>query len=526
MWVDLLADEISRERSESRHVVNDAKSPSGRVTVGALRGVLLHDCVTRALRDRGVQAEFLYGYDDFDPMDGLPPGREDLAPYLGVPLCNIPAPDPSAADSFAQFYADEFTLVFNRLGAAPKIYWTSELYRSGFFDAVIRIALDHAREIAEIDRAISGGRRADRHPVQVICEACGKVGTTVLTGWDGEMVSYACVADKVTWAKGCGHQGRRSPLGGASKLQYVTEWAAKWHLLGVTVEGAGKDHMTRGGSHDRAGAIVEAVFGSPRPFPIAYEWFLVGGRKMSTSKGVGMTAVEFADLLRPELARFSMIRPHYKQHVDFEPDGDTIPLLYDEFDRGADAYFGRREDPELSRTFHYSHPSGSPVDTFSIGFSTVAHLCQIPSVDIWEQAERRKGSPLTADDRLEMETRLADAQRWLSKYAPDAQRFEVQQTLPESAAGLSEAQRRFLAGLIPLVESRLDGEKLQEAIHSLKGEHALSPRAAFGAIYQVFLGRDSGPQAGWFLAALDRDFVAGRLREASGQPAAGPERSQ
>jgi heme O synthase-like polyprenyltransferase len=41
----------------------------------------------------------------------------------------------------------------------------------------------------------------------------------------------------------------------------------------------------------------------------------------------------------------------------------------------------------------------------------------------------------------------------------------------------------------------------------------LSPREAFGAIYRAFLGKDSGPQAGWLLAALDRRFVLGRLTE-------------
>jgi len=43
----------------------------------------------------------------------------------------------------------------------------------------------------------------------------------------------------------------------------------------------------------------------------------------------------------------------------------------------------------------------------------------------------------------------------------------------------------------------------------------LTPREAFSAIYLAFLGKDSGPQAGWFLAALDREFVLRRLEEAA-----------
>jgi lysyl-tRNA synthetase class 1 len=469
-----------------------------------------------ALRDRGADVEYVYGYDDYDPMDGLPAGHDELAPYLGVPLSHVPAPDPTAASSFARYYGGEFTRVFNLLAATPRVYWTSELYASGAFDDAIRTALDRAEEIIEIDRAISGSRKAERHPVQVICEACGKIGTTVILGWNGTEVAYACRPDKVAWAAGCGHEGRRSPFRGGSKLQYITEWAAKWRLLGVTIEGAGKDHMTRGGSFDRAGAIVETIYGYPRPFSIPYEWLLVGGKKMASSKGVGVPAADFVKLLRPELARFTIVRPHYRQAVNFDPAGETIPLLYDEYDKAARSYFGHEADLDLARTFHYAHPTGGMIDVFRMRFSKVAHLCQIPSVDIADQAEIEKGRPLTPADRAELEARLIDARRWLQTYAPASYRIEVQATLPPVAGTLSDAQRRFLGALVPLIEEGMGGEALHAAIHALKGEHGLTPKAAFGAIYGVFLGKDSGPQAGWFLAALDRSFVVRRLREAAG----------
>ncbi len=518
MWVDLLADEILSARTEARHVVNDAKSPSGRVHVGALRGVILHDCIARALRDRGVATEYLYGYDDYDPFDSLPAAREDLAPYLGMPLCNVPSPDPGAAPNFARFYADEFTPAFTRLGARPRVYWTSEMYRSGAFDGAIRVALDRAGEIIELDRAISGSRKVERHPVQVICETCGKIGTTVITGWDGSHASYECRPEKVPWARGCGHAGRRSPFTGGSKLQYIAEWAAKWKILGVTVEAAGKDHMTRGGSHDRAVAIVESIYAHQQPFSFPYEFFLIGGRKMKSSAGVGTPAAEYAGLLRPELARFGVVRPHYRQHVNFDPGGETIPLLYDEFDRAAAAYFGHEDDPDLARTFSYSTVEGIPADTFRLRFARVVHLSQIPSADLEKEAEREKGGPLTDADSRELAARLEDARRWLHTYAPPAYRFEVQPQLPDAARNLTPEQRQFLADLVPLVERAAGGEALHAEIHTAKGQHNLSPKAAFGAIYLAFLGKDSGPQAGWFLAALDRDFAVRRLREAASLP--------
>src|SRR2546425_13079146 len=116
------------------------------------------------------------------------------------------------------------------------------MYKSGGFNDAIRMALDHADELMQIDREISGSQKAERHPVQVICESCGRIGTTVVTGWDGRQVSYECRPDKGAWAQGCGHHGRRSPLHGGSKLHYGVERAAKGKALGVSTDGAGNGH--------------------------------------------------------------------------------------------------------------------------------------------------------------------------------------------------------------------------------------------------------------------------------------------
>jgi len=39
MWVDLLAEDLLKQHA-GPHVVNDAKTPSGHVSVGSLRGVI------------------------------------------------------------------------------------------------------------------------------------------------------------------------------------------------------------------------------------------------------------------------------------------------------------------------------------------------------------------------------------------------------------------------------------------------------------------------------------------------------
>jgi lysyl-tRNA synthetase, class I len=64
------------------------------------------------------------------------------------------------------------------------------------------------------------------------------------------------------------------------------------------------------GSHDLSSAISEQVFNHNTPYSFIYEWFLAkGGSKMSSSKGVGLSAKETSDTLPPEIFRFSCKKP-------------------------------------------------------------------------------------------------------------------------------------------------------------------------------------------------------------------------
>ena len=60
-------------------------------------------------------------------------------------------------------------------------------------DPFIRIALDRAALVREIYRRVANVQHPDTwHPLGVICPTCGKVGTTIVTEWDGERVFYEC----------------------------------------------------------------------------------------------------------------------------------------------------------------------------------------------------------------------------------------------------------------------------------------------------------------------------------------------
>ncbi len=258
-WVDRIAQEVmNRFGPKGPILVRDEKTVSGRVHVGSMRGAAIHGVVNEALSEKKVKTDFVWEHNDFDPMDDIPIylDRAIYEPYLGKPLCAIPSPDPSA-ENYGQYFAKEFQHVIEGAGWHPRFTWTSELYRSGKMDGVIREALERAEDIRRIQKEISGAdRKPGWLPVSVICPACGKMTTTEAVDFDGKTVLVKCLERKVDSTRGCGFEGRVSPFGGNAKLYWKVDWPAKWRVYGVKVEGAGKDHSTKGGSRDGGNHIA------------------------------------------------------------------------------------------------------------------------------------------------------------------------------------------------------------------------------------------------------------------------------
>lgn len=525
-WADELAASV-----EGPQVVNDSKTPSGTVHVGSLRGPVILDVITRALRDRGLPTTLLYGVDDMDPMDAqalLTPDAVERE--MGRPLAHVPDPAGDCHASYARHFAGIFIETFAGLGIHPdRYYWMSDIYPTGEIDPFIRTALDRAEVVRDVYRRVSKVERpAGWLPVHVVCPVCGKVGTTIATDWDGATVAYACRPDYVTWARGCGASGRIAPFGGTAKLPWNLEWAAQWSLFGVTIEPCGKDLATAGGSRDRSDALAREVFDREPPLNLPYEFLNIGGRKMSTSKGRGASAQRMAEVLTPETLRLLFLRPRPNQAIEFDPEGtDAIPRLFDELDRLAAAVAGRAYRGELppdpERLFdHVLLPGADPAEAaaaYRPAFGHLALLAQIPGVDIAARVAEEKGGPLTAAEELTLAERLAAARAWLDAYAPESAIVRVRrEALPPEAADLGEDQRAFLGALADAAaaEAPAGGDAWQTLLFRVAGEAGLPAGRAFGALYLAILGRPNGPRAGWLLASLEPGFVGGRLREAAG----------
>ena len=534
-WADELA---LRVRDAGPQVVNDSKTPSGTVHVGSLRGPVILDTITRALRANGVETTLLYGIDDLDPMDAqalLTPDAVDTE--MGRPLARVPDQADDGHASYARHHAQTFIDTFAGLGIHPdRYYWMSEIYATGALDPYIRTALDGAALVRDIYRRVANVQHPDQwHPISVICPVCGKIGTTIVTDWDGEQIFYECRPDLVTWARGCGSSGWVSPFGGNAKLPWNLEWAAQWSLFGVTIEPNGKDLATAGGSRDRSDAIAREVFEREPPLNIPYEFLNIGGRKMSTSKGRGAAAHTIAEVVPPEQLRFLFLRHRPNHAIDFDPDGtDQIPRLFDDYDKFAAATAGHEVKGDLppgyDAIFRYSlldHAADVAAEAaaFRPAFSHLATLIQIPGADVVERIEAEKGGALTERERALLDERATAARAWLEAYAPETARLTVQHdAVPPAAADLDADQRSFLARLSDRAEREApaSGEAWQGLLFAVAKDEDLAGRRAFEAIYRAFLGRSNGPRAGWLLASLDPVFVRERARQAAGWTAAGP----
>lgn len=514
-WCDQLVRKINLNQPQ---IINDSKTPSGRAHVGALRGVLIHDVMFKILKEKGAPVRYLYGVDDYDPLDELPYGKDKhFEPYLGMPLCYVPPPEGSQASDMADYYISEFFEVFEYLGVQVEKYRMRDMYRAGHFDEMIDAILKKAHIVRDIYKRVSHSERlAHWYPFQVVCEQCGKLGTTEVSHYDGQEVTYTCRPHLVKWAKGCGYEGKMSPFSGRGKLPWKLEWVAKWKFFGITIEGAGKDHSTKGGSRDVAAQCLKEIFDQKSPLNIPYEFFLVGGAKMSSSRGIGAAAKEMADFLPPELLRFLMIRPQPHKPINFPVDEENIVKLFNEIDRYQGlVHQENKASEEIKRSYLLSEitPQGN---YFNANIQLIEALVQMPHLNAVQEIEKRKGSPLTEIEHQHLQRRIASVKYWLEHYATEEEKLKLQETLPPRALQLTVTQRAFLNYLaeeLPFVP--WEDDVLQSTIFAIARLTPLPQPAAFQAIYRALFDRDSGPKAGNLFAFLNCDFIVERLKELS-----------
>ena len=521
LWVDTAVADIKSAFADKiaageTLIVRDEKTLSGRPHIGSIRSASMHAFIVDALVQEQIEVKYLYEINDTDALDTVPAYvPAEFEKYIGFRLKDIPSPS-GTHENYAEEMAEDYCQTMLDAGFPVEFYRQSAHYEAGKYDEWIRISLDKKDAIQKIYKDISGSDKPESwYPVQVICEGCGKIATTNVTDWDGEQVSYECISrNEFT---GCGHSGQISPFGGNGTLPWKVEWAAKWAVTDTDIEGAGKDHYTAGGSRQVANAISEQVFDRAHPFDMRHEFILIGGAKMSSSKGVGATAGEVAGMLPKHVFRFMLVIKDIMKTIDFSPDGDTIPLLFDAYDAAARAFSDpekRALQPNESRAYELVWAGQAPPPALQLPkFSQIVFLCQMPHLDLEKSVAEMKGSELTADEQAELAVRIAYAKKWLADLAPERYRFH----LGDYSAGLeiSDKPKQAIQKMAEFLAGSPDatGHDIHTRLHELKGELDLQPKELFQPFYQLLLDRESGPQLGFMLASLPREETLAILKK-------------
>ena len=512
IWVDREAKRL-KQRNLALEWADDMKTPSGRIHVGSLRGVIVHDLIYKALKQIGVNVKFSYVFNDMDPMDGMPTylDKDKWEKYMGFPLYKIPSPEPGFK-SFADYFAKEFIEVFNSLNCHPQIIWSSELYKSGKMNDIIKLFLDNDEKVREIYRSVAKAERSPNwFPYNPICEKCGKVGTTNVYNWDGKFVYYRCEYHMVDWAKGCGYKGKIEPINENGKLPWKLDWPAHWKVIGVTIESSGKDHMSLGGSYDMAVHLCKEILNTEPPDAMGgYEWFTIGGKKMSSSKGIGSSAKEVFQILPSQVFRFFQVRTPISTHLDFSPYEDTILDLFDDYDRCLNAYFLKLEQNvpqkkagevvlDFARIIELSEVSPLPKKRIYLPrFRTVANLLKSKNNNLVSFFEQQKKEKLTSEEKTILEERIKYAKIYLENYSEEKTAIRQKVFMP------NEKQKKFLETLIANLKKR--GEPQKIVLESIKQVN-IEPREAFSAFYQTLTKKPFGPKAADLIKQLGVDKV-------------------
>lgn len=506
-WLNEIADELERRHPDGEILIETGAAPTGTFHIGHLREWVTADAVSLELRRRGRLTRVIHFVDDLDALRKIPVNvPAEYEKYLGVPLCDIPAPDGSDR-SYGAYFTQGVIDACDNLGVDMEIIYSHEKYRSGFFVPAIERGLQEIVKVRQILEEISG-RQLDEHwsPIQIL-EADGRLRKR-------SFVSINTDAKNLVYRDGDGNEQTVAYDAGQVKLDWRLDFPAHWWLQSVACEPSGRDHTTKGGSVETGDEICRQVYGHEPPLAIAYDFINLAGdtKKMSASKGTGIDADDGSKILPPEVLRFFILRSTPSKRLYFDPIQGVVQLM-DEFA----AFAAKPDRTESEEKLLYVSTRGIDRKTVSrVPFSLLVSSYQAALKDVEKTLEiisRTEYAAVAAEDAAIVRNELAFIDNWLQRFAPEEVKFELAESV--SADGLNEAQRQYLqalAGKIAQAPADADGAWFHDAVYALKDSSGLQPKELFSTLYQVLINKDRGPRAGWFLSILPREWLLKRLR--------------
>ena len=509
MWDSDLAEKIAQKK-QKKNVVATGITPSGLIHIGNLREVTVGDVCYKALIKSKIKADFIYIADDFDRLRKLYPFLpKSFEKYIGMPLSKIPDPFGDCHQSYSEHFLADFYQNLPKLGIKPKIISATQLYETGQYTEMIKIALQKKEEIKKILEDISH-RELDNDwsPFNPLCKKCGRIDQAIVIdeNLNENQVEYKCA---------CGFSDTADFSKGQGKLYWRIDWPARWKMFGIVVEPFGKEHAASGGSYDTAKIISQKIFEYESPEGVFYEFIYLKGTKgkMSSSLGNVVSITELLKISPPEIARYLLIK-NKDRHITLDL-GENLIGLIGEFNRLEAKINDKTASGEEEDLYYYCKISDKKSRPH-IPFGHLTTILQSANGDIAEIIRLLKRTEYfkTEDEKILNED-LQRAKQWLEKYAPENYKFSVQKEMPKDLPKFSSQQLALFKKIVKYFQKNrtINPEKLHNYIYETGKELKLSPKETFEPFYLIFINQNHGPKLGWFLAGLDREFVVRRLKE-------------
>ena len=489
-WSEWLAERVIDEKEEP-YVITGGITTSGPAHLGTLCEFLFPSAIKQQIEKKGKKVTFYFLADILDAFDSVPLSMEkyseELTPHLGKPLCNVPDPT-GVSTSFGDHFLDEVRDLMKLFGIDATVLRMNDLYSEGKFDKWAQFYLDHEQEAKEIVEKTSGKQeKKGWSPLMPICEKCKKIATTRMTSHEGESYSYVCDKD-VKYTKGCGYEGSAKISEHKYKIVWRLHWPAWKQVFNTSIEGAGVDHHTKGGSEDTCEMITKQLMRAPYHIPFKYGFILFEGKKYSKSKGIGMGVSDLISIVPPEIIKYKLLKPDLQENVDINPTPENLIRLMDEFQKAAE--YAKQDKEKLNR-----HER-----KMAIAFELSARELKwtTPFLDVllyyqiyndWEKVAQ------LVDDPKGVDYLKAYVAEWVARdFIPEDYRFKYQ---PDQAIA-SELAKSFIASL----DDKMDAFAIHNAIFDYAKSNDTDPKELFAQLYLCMIGKPKGPRLGKLIAAL------------------------
>ncbi len=442
----------------------------------------------RALTEDAIPTTLICFSDDMDGLRKAPPGlpdQEGLKADLHKPLTAVRDPF-GEHESFGAHNNARMRRFLDQFGFDYEFRSSTEMYRSGAFDAQLRLALERFDEIQAVMLPTLGPeRRATYSPFLPISPKTGRVLQVPTLERDVK-------AGTIVFEDEDGTRTEVPVTGGHVKMQWKPDWAMRWAALAVDYEMSGKDLI----DSVKVSSRICRILGGEPPEGFNYELFLdENGEKISKSRGNGLTMEDWLRYGAPEsLAYYVFQSPKSAKKLYF----DVIPKASDEYLQQLDAYREQDAAKRLDNPVWSVHGGAPPEHGSPVSFSLLLNLVSAANASdaaiLWGFIERYiPGATPETQPLLDRLTTYAI--HYFEDFVRPSKRFRAASEQERAALqDLAARLRRLGPGCA-------DAETIQNEVYAAGKAAGFEPlRAWFQAIYEVLLGQPQGPRFGSFVA--------------------------